>query len=106
VLRSPFTSLDDVARLHHPHLPVRALLKDRYESAGRIQAVRCPLLILAGGADGIVPAWHSRRLNELAAHPKRYVEIPHAGHNDWALLADDRLIREVLAAVRAAEPSP
>jgi hypothetical protein len=106
VLRSPFTSLADVGRLHYPYLPVRALLKDRYDSASRIRSVHCPLLVLAGGADGIVPASHSRRLYELAAHPKRYVEIPDAGHNDWALLAGDRLLREVLAVVRAAERQP
>jgi len=102
VLRSPFTSLADVGQLHYPYLPVRALLKDRYDSAGRIGAVRCPLLVLAGGADGIVPARHSRRLYTLAADPKRYVEIPNAGHNDWELLAGDRLVREVLAVVQGA----
>jgi len=106
VLRSPFTSLADVGQLHYPYLPVRALLKDRYDSAGRIRAVRCPLLVLAGGADGIVPAGQSRRLHALAADPKRYVEIPNAGHNDWDLLAGDRLVREILAVVRGAGGRP
>jgi hypothetical protein len=106
VLRSPFTSLADVGRLHYPYLPVRALLKDRYDSAGRVEAVRCPLVVLAGGADDIVPARQSRRLYELAAQPKRYVEIPNAGHNDWELLTGDRLVREVLAVARAAEGRP
>ena len=61
------------------------------------------VLIMAGGADGIVPAQQSRRLYHLAADPKHYVEIPGAGHNDWELLAGDRLIREVLAFVRDAQ---
>jgi uncharacterized protein len=100
VLRSPFTTLADVAQLHYPYLPARALLKDRYDSVGRIGAVRCPLLVLAGGADDIVPAWQSRRLYETAAEPKRYVEIPGAGHNDLGLLAGDRLVREVVAVAR------
>lgn len=103
VLRSPFTSLADVGQLHYPYLPVRPLLKDRYDSVGRVDAVRCPLLVLAGGADGIIPAWQSRRLYDEAAEPKRYVEIPDAGHNDWELLAGERLVREVLAVVRGAE---
>jgi hypothetical protein len=97
VLRSPFTTLADVAQLHYPYLPARALLKDRYDAVGRIGAVRCPLLVLAGGADSIVPARQSRRLYEAAAEPKRYVEIPGAGHNDLELLAGDRLVREVVA---------
>ena len=97
VLRSPFTSLADVGRRHYPYLPVRQLLKDRYDSVGRIPAVRCPILIVAGGADSIVPAEQSRRLHDAAPAPKRYVEVPDAGHNDLALLAGDTLIREVLA---------
>jgi fermentation-respiration switch protein FrsA (DUF1100 family) len=100
VLRSPFTSLADVGRRHYPYLPVRQLLKDRYDSIGRIAAVRCPILIVAGGADGIVPAEQSRRLHG-AAPATRYVEIPGAGHNDLALLAGDTLIREVLAVLPA-----
>jgi uncharacterized protein len=102
VLRSPFTSLADVGRLHFPFLPVRWLLKDRYDAIGRIGSVRCPLLVVAGGADGIVPARQSRQLYDAASQPKRYVEIPGAGHNDWALLAGDRLVRETVAAVKAA----
>ena len=103
VLRSPFTTLADVGQLHYPYLPVRPLLKDRYESLRRVHAVRCPVLVLAGAADEIVPAAQSRRLHDAAPEPKRYVEIPGAGHNDWTLLAGDRLVREVLAIVRGAE---
>ena len=103
VLRSPFTSLVDVGQLHYPYLPVRALLKDRYESLQRVVELRCPLLVLAGGADDIVPLEQSRRLYEAAAQPKRYVEIPGAGHNDLELLAGDRLVREVLAVVNRAQ---
>lgn len=100
VLRSPFTALADVAQLHYPYLPARLLLKDRYDSLARIRLVRCPLLVVAGGADGIVPAAQSRELHDAAAEPKRYVEIPGAGHNDLELLAGDRLVREVLAVAR------
>jgi fermentation-respiration switch protein FrsA (DUF1100 family) len=97
VLRSPFTTLADAGRLHYPFLPVQLLLKDRYDAIGRVGSVGCPLLVVAGGADGIVPAAQSRRLYDAARQPKRYVEIPGAGHNDWALLAGNQLIRETLA---------
>jgi hypothetical protein len=100
VLRSPFTSLADVGRLHYPYLPVGALLKDRYDSIGRVRSLDCPLLVLAGSADRIVPAGQSRRLHDAAPGPKRYVEIPGADHNDWELLAGDRLVRELTAVTR------
>lgn len=97
VLRSPFTSLADVAELYYPYLPVRRLLRDRYDSLGRIGSVRCPVLVVAGAADRIVPASQSRRLHDAAAEPRRYVEIPGADHNDLELAAGERLVREVAA---------
>ncbi len=102
VLRSPFTSLADVGRVHYPYLPVRWLLWDRYDSLGRIAAVRCPLLVLAGRDDGIIPPEQSRRLYGAAHPPKRYAEISGADHNDWELLAGDRLLHEVTTFLRRA----
>lgn len=100
VLRSPFASLADVGRLHYPYLPVRSLLEDRYDSGGRIAAVASPLLVVAGGADRIIPVQQSRQLYDAAREPKRYLEIPGADHNDAVLLAGDPVVHEVLAFVR------
>ena len=61
VLRSPFTSLADVAAVHYPWLPVRRLLLDRYQSIERIASVGVPVLVIAGDRDDIVPARLSRR---------------------------------------------
>jgi fermentation-respiration switch protein FrsA (DUF1100 family) len=100
VLRSPFTSLVEVGRLHYPFLPVRALLADRYESIERVGRLRAPLLVLAGGRDRIVPPAQSRRLYAAAPQPKRFVLLDDADHNDLELLAGRRLLGEVLAFVR------
>jgi fermentation-respiration switch protein FrsA (DUF1100 family) len=96
VLRSPFTSLADVGRAHYPFLPVRLLLRDRYASVEQVGGLRCPVLVLAGDRDGIVPWEQSRRLAEAAAGAKRFVLIPNAGHNSLELLAGRRLIGEVV----------
>jgi uncharacterized protein len=96
VLRSPFTSLADVGRLHYPFLPVRLLLKDRYASIEQVGGLRCPVLILAGARDGIVPWEQSRRLAEAIPEPKRFALIPSADHNSLELLAGQRLIEEVV----------
>jgi len=92
VLRSPFTSLADVARVHYPWLPARWLLLDRYPSIDRIGSLRAPLLIVAGDRDDIVPESQSRRLFDAAPEPKRYVLVPDAGHNDLTLLAGRQMI--------------
>ena len=82
VLRSPFTSLADVAAVHYPWLPIKRLLLDRYPSIDRIGAIRAPLLVVAGDHDDIVPLTLSRRLYDAAPEPKQFVVLPGAGHND------------------------
>jgi uncharacterized protein len=95
VLRSPFTSLADVGRVHYPWLPVRQLLLDRYPSIDRIGSVAAPLLVIAGDRDDIVPAMLSQRLYDAAAEPKRFVLVPGVGHNDPELLDGRQMIDEI-----------
>jgi fermentation-respiration switch protein FrsA (DUF1100 family) len=96
VLRSPFTSLADVGQVHYPFLPVRLLLRDRYASIEQVGGLRCPVLVVAGDRDGIVPWEQSRRLAEAIPEPKRFVRIRGSDHNDLELLAGRRLIDEVV----------
>jgi fermentation-respiration switch protein FrsA (DUF1100 family) len=92
VLRSPFTSLPDVAAHHYPFLPARLLLRDRYPSLRTIGRMAAPLLVIAGGGDRIIPAGQSRRLFEAAPGPKRFLLIPGADHNDAELQAGPEMI--------------
>jgi fermentation-respiration switch protein FrsA (DUF1100 family) len=93
ILRSPFTSLTDVARVHYPFLPVGLLLLDRFESRERIAGVGCPTLVIVGGRDSIVPAALSRELFEaIPGSGNELLVIEDADHNDYDLLAGDRMI--------------
>jgi uncharacterized protein len=96
ILRSPFTSLTDVGRLHYPWLPVKWLLSDRYGSAARVAQLSVPLLVIAGERDQIVPSALSRRLYDAASAPKRFVLVPGADHNDAALLDGPQTVGETL----------
>src|SRR6266851_1895190 len=95
VLRSPFTSLPDMGRLYYPYLPTHLLLRDRFDSLGQIEHLTCPVLIIAGDQDRIVPQSQSRRLYDAAREPKRFVLIRGADHNDFELLAGGQLVGEV-----------
>lgn len=106
VLRSPFASLADVGRIHYPFLPVRLLLRDRYASIEQVGGLRCPVLVLAGARDGIVPWEQSRRLAEATPEPKRFVLIPSADHNSLELLAGQRVIGELVRFVADASRRP
>lgn len=96
ILRSPFTSLADVAAYHYPFLPVRWLLRDRFPSLDRIRHVRCPVLVITAERDSIVPAEQSRRLYEAAPDPKRLLVVPQTDHNDYELLAGERMLRAIV----------
>lgn len=101
VLRSPFTSLTDVGRVHYPFLPVALLLRDRYPSIELIEEVEAPILVVAGERDRIVPPIQSRRLYEAASEPKRLVVIEGADHNDHALATGEPLVSETISFLRA-----
>lgn len=93
VLRSPFTSLLDVARAHLPLIP-GGVIDDRWDSLGRIASIDVPLLVLAGTADRVVPYAQSVRLFEAAPGPKRLATFEGADHNDPVLTFGARLLDE------------
>lgn len=97
ILRSPFTSLVDIGRVHYPWLPVRVLARDRFASIERIRRIDAPLLVIAGARDEVVPHDQSRRLFETAAsRVKRFVSVPGADHNDPRVTAGDAMLDSVV----------
>ena len=70
ILESPFTSIENSAKIYYPYLPVRLLLKDRYDSISKIKMVKIPILIMHGEKDDIVPFYMGKELYEKANHPK------------------------------------
>jgi hypothetical protein len=100
ILRSPYTSLVDVGRRAYPFLPVRFLLADRFASVDRIGGITCPVLVIAGRRDSVVPAALSEQLFEAVRSPKkRLLMIDGADHNDYELLAGPELIEAVISFV-------
>jgi len=95
ILRSTFSSLADVAAHHFWWLPVRMLLVDRFPSAERIASVTCPVLVIHGTADTIVPLDYGRRLFDAAPQTssqsvaKTFAALRGAGHNDILYFARD-----------------
>lgn len=85
VLEAPLSSVTDVAAYHYPFVPVRWLLKDRFESAEKIGHVAAPVLIIHGENDRIVPARFGRLLFNAAREPKESRWIAEGGHEDLHL---------------------
>jgi len=70
ILESPFTSMVDAGKNVYPYLPVSLLLKDKYESYKKIKNINCPILIMHGKVDNIVPFYMGKKMYELANQPK------------------------------------
>tara|TARA_B100002051_G_C16593036_1_gene563832 strand:+ start:53 stop:889 length:837 start_codon:yes stop_codon:yes gene_type:complete len=72
ILESPFTSMIDAGKTKYPYLPVRLLLKDKYESNKKIKNIKSPILIMHGKVDKIVPFYMGKKMYELANQPKYF----------------------------------
>jgi len=70
ILESPFTSMIDAGKNKYPYLPVKFLLKDKYESNKKIKNIKRPILIMHGKVDNIVPFEMGKKMYELANQPK------------------------------------
>ena len=100
ILKSPFTSLADIGRYHYPFLPVDLFLRDRFASIDNAPRLQCPVLVIAGARDTIVPIEITRRLYAAIAAPKTIEELPGADHNDYELVAGDGVIQAIVTFVR------
>ncbi len=72
---------------------VQILPWDKFNNAARIRQVRCPVLVIQGKADGVIPWWHGQRIYELANQPKRFLWIDGAGHNDALAVAEKQYLQ-------------
>jgi uncharacterized protein len=80
ILEAPFTSMVDAWRQFVPFVPVRWLLRDRYETDKVIGQLAMPLLVIHGAKDRLVDVRLGRALVALAPEPKTLVILPRAAH--------------------------
>lgn len=65
---------------------------DRFDNLSRIAQINCPLLILHGTQDRLIPFWHAEALYQAARDPKRLVPIEGADHNNLLQVAGERYL--------------
>jgi len=82
ILESTFTSLPDVGASYYPWLPVRWIMRNRFDSLSKIAGYSGPLLQSHGEADRMVPYELGCRLFEAANEPKQFIRFPDRLHND------------------------
>lgn len=82
MLVKTFTSLPDVAQSLNPWLPVRWLMRNRFDNLAKIGQCQQPVFIGHGTADQLVPFAQGEKLFAAANAPKHFFRLDHADHND------------------------
>jgi len=80
ILESTFTSAADMGAHFYPWLPVRRLIRHRYDSAAALAGVRVPALFVHSPEDDVVPYALGRALHDGYAGPKQFLPL-RGGHN-------------------------
>lgn len=81
-LGTPWDTLPDVAAARFWFLPVRHLVRDRYDSIRNLSEFDGPVFVLIAEKDRVLPPAHGRRLYDSLPGPKERVVVP-TGHNGW-----------------------
>jgi fermentation-respiration switch protein FrsA (DUF1100 family) len=103
ILRSPYTSIPDVAAQAFWYLPARWMVRDRFDSLSKIGASHAPLMIFHGDADTLIPISLGRALFDAAAEPKTWLAVPGVGHDDVQTPEAERAVLDFLAKLPIAE---
>lgn len=89
VLVSPYDSIEALARQQFPFLPVRWLLRDKFESWRDAPRVRAPTTVVVAERDEIIPVASSQRLlARFAEGVASYRVIRGVGHNSISASPD------------------
>ena len=75
----------EAAYLSAPRVVTRGRLLpiDPFPNYERIKDVKCPVVMLHGTADSIIPYSHGRKLYDIAPKPKWFIPVDDAGHTDF-----------------------
>jgi fermentation-respiration switch protein FrsA (DUF1100 family) len=95
VLESTFTSLASVAKNLFPFAPGYVPDTIVYDSASKMERIECPVLVIHGDVDALIPFEEGQRLFVAANEPKELFVVSGAGHNDVSIVAGDAYGRRI-----------
>ena len=74
---------------------VHLLPWDKFNSEKLIKEADCPVLVIHGKNDRVVPFWHGKKLYAAAPGPKEHLWIENAEHMDYAYVAEERYFDKI-----------
>lgn len=68
---------------------------DKFQSINKIKQVKCPVLVIHGKNDSLIPIWHGEKLFAEANEPKYSLWITQANHNDIFAISKDSYLQAI-----------
>jgi uncharacterized protein len=100
ILQSTFTNIADMAALSFPWLPVRWLVRTKFDNLAKLPKVTVPKLIIHSRRDEIIPFTMAERLFASAAAPKQPLWLDRSGHNELFALEGAAVLEALHAFTR------
>jgi pimeloyl-ACP methyl ester carboxylesterase len=92
---SAFTSMPAVAKSVAPWAPTSLIIRSRFNNTEKIASVACPILLIHGTVDELVPfAMAAELASRVTTKPVRRLDLP-AGHNDIFFVGGATLWKEI-----------
>ncbi len=88
ILESGLSSASDMAGVVLPWLPrfLRGVTRNKLDSVRKLPNVRCPVLVIHGESDEVIPIAQGRALYDAAPEPKKLLIVKGAGHNNLSMV--------------------
>lgn len=100
ILITPWDTLITLAKEKVPWLPVRLLLRDRYDTRENLKNFQGKTAVVAAARDDVIPLYHAESLFASLRGDKRMWILNNAGHNDWPDVVDQEWWNRVMAFMR------
>jgi len=82
ILETPYYSIVDVAKHRFPIFPVKSLLKYHFPTYKYLPQVQCPITIIHGTDDSVVPYASGKKLLDLGIETIEFITVDHGEHNN------------------------
>jgi fermentation-respiration switch protein FrsA (DUF1100 family) len=92
---SAFTSMHDMARRVMPIFPTSILLEHHFRNEEKLRNIACPILIIHGRSDSIIPFAMSKKLEAAAKGPVKRIAIDEADHNDLFEIGGEEMFKAI-----------
>ncbi len=97
LLENPFYNMAELAKKHFPGFPHHQLLRYPFRNDRYIQEIQCPIFVVHGTADEVVPYESGKRLVTSRDQDVRFWTINGGGHNNLSTYPDYyRFLKEAL----------